>query len=242
MKMDIAERILYEDNHLIIVNKESSEIVQGDKTGDAPLGDIVGAYIKKRDKKPGNVFIGLPHRLDRPTSGIVILAKTSKALSRMNELFRKNEVCKTYWAVLCGCPEKTEDTLNDSLRRDRKQNKSYTCVPGREDSKKASLSYRILLHQGKYSLAEVDLHTGRHHQIRVQFSARGFCIKGDLKYGASKANPGGSIHLHARKVTFIHPVKKEALTVIAPVPFHDLLWREMEREVEKGHGAGSSEG
>lgn len=236
MKRDIAERILYEDNHLIIVNKESSEIVQGDKTGDIPLGDIVGAYIKKRDKKPGNVFIGVPHRLDRPTSGIVILAKTSKALSRMNELFRKNEVRKTYWAVLCGCPEKAEDTLNDSLRRDRKQNKSYTCAAGREDSKKASLSYRILLHQGRYTLVEVDLHTGRHHQIRVQFSARGYSIKGDLKYGASQANPGAGIHLHARKVTFIHPVKKEELSIIAPVPPHDLLWQEMEREVAESNG------
>ena len=230
MKQDISQRILYEDNHLIIVNKECSEIVQGDKTGDEPLCDTVGAFIKKRDAKPGNVFIGIPHRLDRPTSGIVIFAKTSKALSRMNELFRRNEVHKTYWAVLGGCPSAGEDTLTDYLRRDRKQNKSYTCSAGRKDAKKAVLSYKILHFTGRYALAEVDLHTGRHHQIRVQFSSRGYTIKGDLKYGASRSNPGGGIHLHARRVTFVHPVRKEAVDVTAPVPPDDKLWAELEKE------------
>ncbi len=230
MDQPISQRILYEDNHLIIINKESSEIVQGDKTGDISLCDTVKEFIKDRDNKPGNVFMGIPHRLDRPTSGIVIFAKTSKALSRMNELFRKGDIHKTYWAVLCGCPDKKEDTLTDWLRRDRKQNKSYTTSQGKGDSKKAVLSYRLLYHTGRYALVEVDLHTGRHHQIRVQLSSRGWPVKGDLKYGAPRSNPGGGIHLHARHVQFLHPVKNTPVEITAPVPPGDTLWADLERE------------
>ena len=234
MKRDIGDRILYEDNHLIIVNKESSEIVQGDKTGDRPLCDAVKDFIKKRDAKPGNVFIGVPHRLDRPSSGIVIFAKTSKALSRMNELFRRNEMKKTYWAVLCGCPDRAEATLTDYLRRDRTQNKSFTCSAADKDAKKAVLSYRILYSTGRYTLSEVDLQTGRHHQIRVQFSSRGYPVKGDLKYGAALPNPGGGIHLHSRRVSFLHPVKKVMIELTAPVPPDDSLWKELEKECGGG--------
>ena len=229
MKQDISQRILYEDNHLIIVNKESSEIVQGDKTGDTPLCDTVGAFIKERDRKPGNVFIGICHRLDRPTSGIVIFTKTSKALSRMNELFRQNSVHKTYWAVLCGCPENSEGTLTDWLRRDRVKNRSFAVSSKGKEAKKAVLSYRVLISTDSSSLVEVDLHTGRHHQIRVQFSSRGYPVKGDLKYGASSSNPGGGIHLHARRVTFTHPVKKIPVDVTAPVPPGDVLWANLEK-------------
>jgi 23S rRNA pseudouridine1911/1915/1917 synthase len=233
MKQGISERILFEDNHLIIVNKESSEIVQGDKTGDDTLCDSVKSFIKKRDSKPGNVFLGITHRLDRPTSGIVIFAKTSKALSRMNALFRNGDVNKTYWAVLGGCPDKSEDTLTDYLRRDRKQNKSFVSPPGKMDAKKAVLSYRILHFTGRFSLAEINLLTGRHHQIRVQFSSRGFPIKGDLKYGARRSDPGGGIHLHARRISFVHPVNKKKIEVVAPVPLDDTLWQDLEREISQ---------
>lgn len=231
---DISERILYEDNHLIIINKLSSEIVQGDKTGDETLAETVQRFIKKRDGKPGNVFLGITHRLDRPTSGIVIFAKTSKALSRMNRLFRDHEVRKTYWAVLQGSPEKEEDRWTDHLRRDRKKNRSFVCKPSVRDAKKAVLSYRVLCRSDRYVLAEVDLETGRHHQIRAQFSARGCPIKGDLKYGSKRSNPGGGIHLHARRVRFVHPVSKEALELSAPVPRDDLLWQEFEEAVASG--------
>ncbi len=233
MNQPLSQRILFEDNHLIIVNKESSEIVQGDKTGDPSLCDDLKDYIKKRDAKPGNVFLGIPHRLDRPTSGIVIFAKTSKALSRMNELFRNGDVHKTYWAVVCGCPETKEDTLTDWLWRDRKRNKSFVTVKGKNDAKKAVLSYKMLHYTGRYTLLEVLLHTGRHHQIRVQLSSRGWPVKGDLKYGAPRSNPGGGIHLHARKVDFIHPVKKNRVEVTAPVPPADALWADLEKEASR---------
>jgi len=226
-----SNRILYEDNHLIVINKLSSEIVQGDKTGDRPLCDAVKEYIKERDSKPGNVFIGIPHRLDRPTSGIVIFAKTSKALSRMNALFRDGGVKKTYWAVIYGCPEKTGDTLTQYLLRDRKQNKSFVVKPGTKEAKEASLSYRVLCSTGRYALVEVDLHTGRHHQIRVQLSTLGYPVKGDLKYGAARSNPGGGIHLHARRVRFVHPVSGKDLELTAPVPENDKLWRVLEEDI-----------
>ena len=233
---DISDRILYEDNHLIIINKLSSEIVQGDKTGDKTLAETVQSFIKKRDRKPGNVFLGITHRLDRPTSGIVIFAKTSKALSRMNQLFRDHKVRKTYWAVLQGQPEKENDRLTDHLRRDRKKNRSFVCKPTVRDAKRAVLTYKLLCRSDNYVLAEVDLETGRHHQIRAQFSSRGCPIKGDLKYGAKRSNPGGGIHLHARMVRFVHPVSKEALEVSAPVPRDDLLWQEFEEAVTAGKG------
>jgi 23S rRNA pseudouridine1911/1915/1917 synthase len=232
--LDLKDRILYEDNHLIIINKVSSEIVQGDKTGDETLGEKIQKYIKKRDKKPGNVFLGVTHRLDRPTSGIVVFAKTSKALSRMNTLFRDHDLKKIYWAVLERSPEEPEGQWTDFLRRDRKKNRSFVCDSGREDAKKAVLSYRTLCRSGSETLVEVDLETGRHHQIRAQFFGRGCPIKGDLKYGAKGPNPDGSIHLHARKVRFIHPVTKEVLEVTAPAPRQDFLWQDMEASATRG--------
>ncbi|MDC7234217.1 MAG: RNA pseudouridine synthase [Spirochaetales bacterium] len=228
------ERVLYEDNHLIIVNKLSSEIVQGDKTGDTTLAESVQAYIKKRDGKAGNVFIGITHRLDRPTSGIVIFAKTSKGLSRMNKLFREQGVSKSYWAVLQKAPPEEEGRFEDYLWRDKRKNRSYVGEKGKKDAKRAALSYKVLCRSENYTLAEIDLETGRHHQIRAQFSARGCAIKGDLKYGAKRSNPGGGIHLHARRVRFIHPVKGEPVEVTAPVPKDDILWQDLEQTVEKG--------
>ena len=229
-----SSRVLYEDNHIIIVNKLCSEIVQGDKTGDETLAETVQAYIKKRDKKPGNVFLGITHRLDRPTSGIVVFAKTSKALSRMNKLFRDHEVRKSYWAVLEGSPSEEEARLADYLWRDKKKNRSYISKPDRRDAKKAILSYKVICRSKNYVLAEVDLETGRHHQIRAQLSGRGWPIKGDLKYGAKRSNPGGGIHLHARRVQFIHPVSSEPVDVCAPVPRTDVLWQDLEEAVERG--------
>jgi 23S rRNA pseudouridine1911/1915/1917 synthase len=224
----IKDRILYEDNHLIIINKASSEIVQGDKTGDETLGEKVQKYIKIRDEKPGNVFLGVTHRLDRPTSGLVVFAKTSKALSRMNVLFREHHLKKTYWAILEKAPRKDAAQLVDYLRRDRNKNRSFCCDSGRDDAKKAVLSYEVLNRIGSETLVEVDLETGRHHQIRAQFSGRGCPIKGDLKYGAKAPNSNGSIHLHARKIVFVHPVSKVEITVVAPVPRNDILWQEFE--------------
>ncbi len=229
-----SSRVLYEDNHIIIVNKLCSEIVQGDKTGDETLAETVQAYIKKRDKKPGNVFLGITHRLDRPTSGIVVFAKTSKALSRMNKLFRDHEVRKSYWAVLEGSPSEEEARLTDYLWRDKKKNRSYISKPDRRDAKKAILSYKVICRSKNYVLAEVDLETGRHHQIRAQLSGRGWPIKGDLKYGAKRSNPGGGIHLHARRVQFIHPVSGEPVDACAPVPRTDVLWQDLEEAVERG--------
>ena len=217
---DLASRILYEDNHLLVVNKKVGEIVQGDKTGDEPLSEKYKAFIAQRDLKPGQVFVGLPHRLDRPVSGITVLAKTSKALERLNAMFRESDVHKFYWALVCREPNPSEAQLEDMMWRNEKQNKSYICREGsaRRDAKLAKLNYKQIGKTDRYWLVEVELLTGRHHQIRCQLSNHGFPIKGDLKYGAPRSNPDGGISLHARRITFVHPVKKESLTIEAPVP------------------------
>lgn len=222
--------VLYEDNHIIIVNKSVSEIVQGDKTGDKPLSEIVKDYIKEKYNKPGNVYIGVTHRLDRPTSGIVVFARTSKALPRLNEMFKNKEVSKTYWAVVKNRPKQDEGTLKHYLVRNEKQNKSYAYDVEKPNSKLAILHYKLIAHSDKYNLLEVDLETGRHHQIRCQLSKIGCPIKGDLKYGAERSNPDGGINLHARKISFIHPVSKEKIEVVAPVP-DDNLWKAFEKTV-----------
>lgn len=216
--------VVYEDNHLIIVNKTASEIVQGDKTGDVPLSETVKQYLKEKYAKPGNVFLGVTHRLDRPVSGLVVFAKTSKALARLNEMFRKGEVKKTYWAVVKTCPQVEEGELVHYLVRNEKQNKSYAYDKEVNGSKKAVLHYRLIGHSENYYLLEVDLKTGRHHQIRCQLAKIGCPIKGDLKYGFPRSNPDGSICLHDRKVCFVHPVSKEQIVVTAPVPDGN-LWK-----------------
>lgn len=216
-------QVLHEDNHLIIVNKRPGDIVQGDKTGDVPLSEVVKEYIKIKYNKPGNVYLGVVHRLDRPTSGIVVFAKTSKALPRLNKLFKDKDAKKTYWAIVKNAPPKQQDTLVHFMKRNPKQNKSYAHIKEVPDSKKAILEYRLLKQLNNYFLLEVDLQTGRHHQIRSQLSAIGCPIKGDLKYGFDRSNKDGSIHLHSRKLSFIHPVKKEKLEIIAPPP-KDSLW------------------
>ena len=217
---DLSSRILYEDNHLLVVNKKVGEIVQGDKTGDEPLSEKYKAFIAQRDAKPGQVFMGLPHRLDRPVSGITILAKTSKALERLNSMFRDGDVHKYYWALVCQEPSQKKEHLKGMLWRNEKQNKSYICRPGtsRKDAKHAELIYEYIGKTERYFLVEVELLTGRHHQIRCQLSNMGCPIKGDLKYGAPRSNPDGGISLHARRITFIHPVRKEEMTVEAPIP------------------------
>ena len=218
--------VVYEDNHIIIVNKTASEIVQGDKTGDVPLSESVKQYLKEKYQKPGNVFIGVTHRLDRPVSGLVVFAKTSKALSRLNEMFKNSEVKKTYWAIVKQTPAETEGELVNYLVRNEKQNKSYAYDTEKPGSKKAILHYRLIARSDNYSLLEVDLKTGRHHQIRCQLAKMGCPIKGDLKYGFPRSNPDGSICLHARRVRFVHPVSKELIDVVAPVP-SDNLWRSL---------------
>lgn len=215
--------VLYEDNHVIVVNKKSGEIVQGDKTGDVPLSDIVKAWIKEKYQKPGNVFLGVVHRLDRPVQGVVVFAKTSKALSRLNDMFRTSDVHKTYWAITKNRPKELEGTLEHWLVRNEKQNKSYAYDRERPNAKKALLHYKVIGASERYTLIEVQLMTGRHHQIRCQLAKMGCPIKGDLKYGAERSNPDGSISLLARKVEFIHPVSKEQISVTAPLP-HDNLW------------------
>lgn len=215
---DIASRILYEDNHLLVFNKKPGEIVQGDRTGDTPLSEDLKAFIKQRDNKPGNVFLGVPHRLDRPVSGIVIFAKTSKALERLAAMFREGSVHKTYLALCCGEPWDEEGLLEDWLSRNEKQNKSYVVREGTPGAKLARLRYRFVQRTERYSLLEVELLTGRHHQIRCQLSHMGCPIKGDLKYGAPRSNPDGGICLHSRRAVFVHPVQKVELTVEAPVP------------------------
>jgi len=215
--------IIYEDNHLIVVNKSPSEIVQGDKTGDAPLSDAVKSYIKERYNKPGAVFLGVVHRLDRPVSGLVIFAKTSKALTRMNEMLRNNEIKKYYWAITCQHPHPEEATLTNHLEKNEKLNKSFVVAEQSKRAKKAELAYRLLAASDNYFLVEVELFTGRHHQIRVQLAHIGCPVKGDLKYGAPTSNKDASISLHARKVSFVHPVSKELLTLEAPPP-SDPLW------------------
>lgn len=218
--------VVYEDNHIIIVNKTASEIVQGDKTGDVPLSETVKQYLKEKYHKPGNVFIGVTHRLDRPVSGLVVFAKTSKALSRLNEMFKNSEVKKTYWAIVKQTPAETEGELVNYLVRNEKQNKSYAYDTEKPGSKKAILLYRLIARSDNYCLLEVDLKTGRHHQIRCQLAKMGCPIKGDLKYGFPRSNPDGSICLHARRVRFVHPVSKELIDVVAPVP-SDNLWRSL---------------
>ncbi|MFB6318961.1 RluA family pseudouridine synthase [Saccharicrinis sp. FJH54] len=217
--------ILYEDNHLIAVNKSTSDLVQGDKTGDVTLADRIKSYIKIKYNKPGDVFLGVVHRLDRPVSGVVLYARTSKALARMNKLFQDREVDKLYWAVVKQQPEKTEDKLVHWLVRNQKQNKSYAYDSERKDAKKAILSYRTISKLTNYSLLEVRLETGRHHQIRCQLAKIGSPIKGDLKYGFARSNPDGGISLHARSVTFVHPVQNKEITVVADPPENDNLWQ-----------------
>ena len=221
--MAIADRILYEDNHLIIVNKLPGELVQGDETGDRTLADDVKEYLKVRYNKPGNVFLGIPHRLDRPTSGIVVYCRTDKALSRMTALFRTSDVKKTYWAIVDRKPERNEGELVHYITRNAAQNKSIASSKETKGSKIAKLSYRTLASSDNYHLIEIDLHTGRHHQIRAQLAAIGVHIKGDLKYGAQRSNPDGGICLHARRISFTHPIRKEKITITADPP-HSSLW------------------
>lgn len=216
-------QVLFEDNHLIIVNKRPGDIVQGDKTGDEPLSEVVKAYIKKKYDKPGQVYLGVVHRLDRPTSGIVVFARTSKALPRLNKLFRDKEAKKIYWAVVKNPPPREKDSLVHYLKRNPKQNKSYAHVKEVPESKLAHLEYQLLKKLNSLYLLEVHLHSGRHHQIRAQLTAIGCPIKGDLKYGFDRSNKDGSIHLHARKLVFEHPVKKEKISIVAPLP-KDPLW------------------
>ena len=219
--------VVYEDNHIIVVNKTASEIVQADKTGDTPLSETVKQYLKEKYQKPGNVFIGVTHRLDRPVSGLVIFAKPSTALTRLNEMFRTSEVKKTYWAVVKNAPKETEGELVHFLVRNEKQNKSYAYDKEVPKSKKAVLDYRLIGRSENYYLLEVDLKTGRHHQIRCQLAKMGCPIKGDLKYGSPRSNPDGSICLHARRVRFTHPVSKELIELEAPLPEGN-LWKGFE--------------
>ena len=217
---DLESRILYEDNHLLIVNKKVGEIVQGDKTGDEPIGEKYKAFIAMRDNKPGQVFMGIPHRLDRPVSGITILAKTSKALERMTAMFRDGNVHKTYWALVCNKPEPEEADLENWMTRNEKMNKSFICKsPDKaKEAKLAKLHYKLLKATDRYFLLEVNLFTGRHHQIRCQLANIGCPIKGDLKYGAPRSNKDGGISLMARHISFVHPVSKTPVDLTAPVP------------------------
>lgn len=225
-------KVVYEDNHLIIVYKESGEIVQGDKTGDVPLSETVKQYIKEKYQKPGNVFLGVVHRLDRPVSGLVIFARTSKSLSRLNEMFRKGDVHKTYWAITQEVPQAPQGRLEHWLVRNEQQNKSYAYdheVPG---AKRALLDYRVLAHSDRYHLIEVHLLTGRHHQIRCQLAAMGCPIKGDLKYGARRSNADGSISLLSHEVQFVHPVSQQEIKLKSPLP-DEALWRNLAESTEK---------
>ena len=221
-------KVLYEDNHIIVINKAAGEIVQGDKTGDKSLCDTMKAYIKEKYAKPGNVFIGLPHRLDRPVSGIVVFAKTSKALKRLNRMFSEGSVKKIYWALTKGIPQPAEAELESWILRNEKMNKSFSYPKEVKGSKRAVLHYRLAAASQNYNLIEVELKTGRHHQIRCQLSSIGCPIKGDLKYGAQRSNPDGSISLHARYIEFVHPVSKEQIAITAPLP-DDRLWQSFEK-------------
>lgn len=216
-------QVLYEDNHIIVVNKRAGDIVQGDKTGDKPLSEVVKEYIAEKYNKPGNVYLGVVHRLDRPTTGLVIFSKTSKALPRLNKLFVDKEAKKTYWAIVKNTPEKSEDTLIHWLKKNPKNNKSVAHIKEVTDSKKAILHYKVLKKLDNYYLIEVNLETGRHHQIRSQLTSIGCPIKGDLKYGFDRSNPDASIHLHARQISFTHPVSNEIIEVTAPLP-EDAIW------------------
>lgn len=216
-------QVLHEDNHIIVVNKRVGDIVQGDKTGDKPLSEVVKEYIKDKYNKPGEVYLGVVHRLDRPTTGIVVFARTSKALTRLNELFKNRETQKTYWAIVKNKPSKKEDQLFHFIKRNEKNNTSKAHIKEVPDSKMASLDYIIFKELTNYFALEINLHTGRHHQIRAQLAAIGSPIKGDLKYGFDRSNPDGGIHLHARKLIFNHPVTKEEIKIIAPVP-NEVIW------------------
>ena len=228
-------QVLYEDNHIIAVSKTCHEIVQGDKTGDTPLSEMVKAYIKEKYQKPGEVFLGVTHRLDRPTTGVVLFARTSKALTRLNALFQSHELIrKTYWAIV----EKNDRLLGDEairienyLWRNEKQNKSFVVKAGTKDAKRAVLTYKAIAQSDRYTLLEINLETGRHHQIRCQLAAIGLPIKGDLKYGAKRSNPDGGISLHARKIEFVHPVSKLPISITAPVP-NDALWQVLEQTLK----------
>jgi 23S rRNA pseudouridine1911/1915/1917 synthase len=217
--------VVYEDNHIIIVNKRPGEIVQGDKTGDTPLCDIVKAWIKERYNKPGNVFLGVAHRLDRPVGGLVVFAKTSKALARLNDMFRNGDIHKTYWAITRNCPAKDEDLLTHYITTVERNNKSYASTTPKAGAKESKLKYRVLAHSDHYHLIEVTLLTGRKHQIRVQLSSIGCPIKGDLKYGDKRSNPDGSISLLSHEIDFIHPVSGNHIHIKAPLPADDALWQ-----------------
>jgi 23S rRNA pseudouridine1911/1915/1917 synthase len=217
--------VLYEDNHIIAVNKTTSEIVQGDKTGDEPLSETIKKYIKVKYNKPGEVFLGVTHRLDRPVSGVVLFARTSKALIRLNEMFKNHEIQKKYWAIVKNQPPQDEGRLEHYLLRNEKQNKSFAYDKPVPESKKASLTYKLLSRSDNYYLLEINLETGRHHQIRCQLAKMGCPIKGDLKYGFARSNANGGISLHARNVSFVHPVTKEQIYIEAPLPEDDVLWQ-----------------
>ena len=223
-------QVIYEDNHIIIVNKEVGEIVQGEKTGDIPLSEIVKQWIKETYAKPGNVFLGVVHRLDRPVAGLVVFAKTSKALTRLNEMFRNGEVNKTYWAISRNCPIPEEGLLTHYITTVEATNKSTAHTTPKKNSKEARLRYKLLARSDRYNLIEVNLLTGRKHQIRVQLSAIGCPIKGDLKYGDKRSNPNGGISLLARKIEFVHPVSKQTISVEAPLPTDDQLWQILANE------------
>ncbi|WP_151673286.1 RluA family pseudouridine synthase [Patiriisocius marinus] len=222
-------QVLFEDNHLLIVNKRPGDIVQGDKTGDIPLVEVGKAYIADKYDKPGAVYLGVAHRLDRPTSGVIIFARTSKALTRLNKLFADRETKKIYWAVVKNDPPNKKGTLVHFLKRNPKQNKSYANIKEVPDSKRAVLHYEILKKLDNFTALQIELETGRHHQIRAQLSSINCPIKGDLKYGSDRSNKDGSIHLHARKITFVHPVKKEEITITAPVP-SDNVWKSISKQ------------
>ncbi len=222
--------ILYEDNHIIIVNKAPGEIVQGDKTGDKPLVEMLKDFVRERDHKPGNVFMGVVHRLDRPVSGVVVFAKTSKALSRLNAMFASGDVHKTYWAITRNKPAEPEALLTHWIRSVERNNKSYASETPVKDAKEARLAYKLIASSERYHLLEVRLMTGRKHQIRVQLSSIGCPVKGDLKYGDKRSNPDGSISLHARRINFIHPVSGKEIDVTAPVP-QDTLWKALEQSL-----------
>ncbi len=222
--MDFASQILFEDNHLMIINKRSGQLAQGDKSGDLPVGDLAKAFIKERDHKPGNVYLGVPHRLDRPVTGVLVLAKTSKAMTRLSEMFREKRLDKTYFAIVDNAPPKPSGKLIGYMQKNERMNKSFVVDHEKAGHKRAELDYRLLSSSDRYHLLEVKLHTGRHHQIRAQLANMGCRIKGDLKYGFPRSNTNGSIDLHARQITFIHPVKKNEETIVAPLP-QEKLWQ-----------------
>ncbi|MBL7882828.1 MAG: RluA family pseudouridine synthase [Bacteroidia bacterium] len=223
-------QILYEDNHIIAVNKRPSDIVQGDKTGDAPLSDFVKQYIKEKYNKPGDVFVGTVHRIDRPVSGIVLFAKTSKALTRLNQMFQSKEIQKTYWAVVKNKPKNIKGKLIHYLKKNEAKNMSRAYEKEQQGALRSELDYELILSLDNYHLLEITPHTGRHHQIRVQLSSMNCPIKGDIKYGFDRTNKDASIHLHARKIEFIHPVKKEPITIIAPPP-NEVIWNEIVKRI-----------